>query len=315
MPKLLFATASFNMENFHERRLIENAGFELIFNPNGRRLSEIEITELLDEHVVGMIAGTEPLTRNVIRQAKSLKVISRCGIGLDNVDIDEASQRGIRVYNTPDAPTIAVAELTIGHIISLSRHISSSDRLIRSCQWKPTMGRLIARQTIGVIGFGRIGKHVAQLLEAFGVNVIVYDKVPVSTSSNVKFTEFEQLLHESDIVTLHLPYGSSTHHIIDEKALSLMKPSALLINVARGGLIDEAALYTAIQEKRLAGAALDCFENEPYVGPLLSCENVQVTAHMGSYASEARALMEAEACSSLVRGLREQGLLDCADKG
>ncbi|MBI5448116.1 MAG: phosphoglycerate dehydrogenase [Gammaproteobacteria bacterium] len=309
MSKLLFSTSSFNLDNFKERSIVEAAGFEFIFNPNGRRLTEEEILELLDEQVVGMLAGTEPLTRSVIRKAKSLKVISRCGTGLDNVDLDEAHRQGVRVYNTPDAPTSAVAELTLAHILSLSRYLVKSDKLIHAGNWQSLMGRLIARQTMGVVGFGRVGRQVARLLEAFGAKVLVYDKVKIDLFGKVEFVEFEQLLKESDVVTLHLPYASDAHHLINEKALRIMKTDALLVNVARGGLIDENALYQALKEKRLGGAALDCFESEPYTGPLLDCDNVQMTAHMGSYAKETRAIMEENACSHLVHGLREQGLL------
>ena len=176
------------------------------------------------------------------------------------------------------------------------------------------MGRLIAKQTIGIIGFGRIGRHVAMLLEAFGARVLVYDKCAVLPFGNVKFVALEHLLQDSDIVTLHLPYDSATHHIINEQTLRLMKSTALLVNVARGGLIDENALYAAMKEKRLAGVALDCFEDEPYTGALLSCDNVQMTSHMGSYAHETRAIMEAEACAALVCGLRKSGLLSQKDQ-
>ena len=310
MQKILFTPSSFNRKNIQDFELIQSAGFEFIFNPYGRRLSESEVLDLMDEKVVGLVAGTEPLTQSVINRATSLRVIARCGIGLDNVDLHEASHRGISVYNTPDAPTSAVAELTLAHILSLSRYMVVSHNLIHEVHWKPMMGRLLSKQTVGIIGFGRIGRRVAELLNAFGVNILVYDNAPVSSVSYVQFVALEELLKQSDVITLHIPYAPSTHHMIDEKALSLMKSTALLVNVARGGLIDEAALYTALKAERLAGAALDCFETEPYGGPLLSCGNVQVTAHMGSYAKEARDIMEAEAFSLLVRGLREHGLLN-----
>ena len=311
MSKLLFTTSSFNLNHFHDRHVIEEAGFEFVFNTKGRRLTELEILDMMDDQVVGMVAGTEPLTCAVFEKAQSLKVISRCGIGLDSVDLQAAKSCGIKVYNTPDAPTSAVAELTVGHILSLVRSITASDRLIRAGQWKPIMGRLLEKQTVGIVGFGRIGRKVANLLEAFGANILVYEKTPPLSSNQINFVAFEELLKQSDIVTLHLPYEASTHHIMNEDAIALMKSTALLVNVSRGGLIDEDALLSAINVNRLAGAALDCFEEEPYKGPLLACDKVQITAHMGSYAHETRAIMEAEACSSLVQGLREYGLLQC----
>lgn len=307
--KLLFTTSSFNLDNFLERSAVEAAGFQLILNPFGKRLTESQVSELLDDRVVGIVAGVEPLTRSVLQRAKSLKIISRCGIGLDSVDLEAAKELGITVYNTPDAPTLSVAELTLAHIQSLARRTSECDRAIRQGNWKPLMGCLLARQTVGVIGFGRIGQAVAKLLRAFGAQVLVYDIRSINVGDGVELVSLEYLLSRSDIVTLHIPYAADTHHIINKERLALMKSTALLVNVARGGLIDETALYAALQEKRLGGAALDCFELEPYTGPLLACENVHVTAHMGSYAREAREMMEAEACAALVKGLRHHGLL------
>lgn len=309
MQKLLFTTSSFDLENFAERTTVEAAGFELILNPFGKRLTESQVVELLDDQVVGMVAGVEPLTESVLRGARSLKVISRCGIGLDSVDLAAAKDLGISVFNTPDAPTRSVAELTLAHILSLARRITESDRAIRKGKWQALMGSLLARQTVGVVGFGRIGRLVTHLLQAFDARVLVHDEMSVTPEQGMDVVSLERLLMDSDIVTLHIPYSPSTHHLINAGRLALMKPSALLVNVARGGLIDETALLAALQEKRLAGAALDCFEEEPYSGPLLSCESVQMTAHMGSYAREARAMMEQEACANLVDGLMYHGLI------
>lgn len=309
MRKLLFTTSSFDLKNFAERTAVEAAGFELILNPFGKRLTESQVVEFLDNQVVGMVAGVEPLTESVLRRAKSLKVISRCGIGLDNVNLEAAKKLDISVFNTPDAPTRSVAELTLAHILSLARRIPESDRAIRTGKWQAMMGSLLARQTVGVIGFGRIGRMVTHLLRAFDARVLVHDEISVTPEKGVEVVSLERLMMDSDIITLHIPYSPTTHHLINAERLALMKPSALLVNVARGGLIDETALFAALQEKRLAGAALDCFEVEPYSGSLVDCESVQMTAHMGSYAREARGMMEQEACANLVNGLRHHGLV------
>ena len=281
-----------------------------MLNPFGKRLTEVQATELLDSDVVGMVAGVEPLTEKVIRGASSLKVIARCGSGLDNVDLSVAQRLGISVFNTPDAPTQAVAELTLAHILSLIRRISECDRAIRAAHWKALMGSLLASQTVGVVGYGRIGRKVSRLLQAFGTRVLVCDSAPIGEEEDgIEVVSLETLLSSSDIVTLHLPYSAGTHHFINAKRLSLMKSTARLVNVSRGGLVDEIALIDVLQAGRLQGAALDCFESEPYSGPLSRCENVQLTAHMGSYAREARAMMEAQACDALLHGLRQHGLL------
>ena len=307
MPKLLFTTSTFNLKNFVELESFKSAGFEFILNPYGKRLTEAQVAELLDEHVVGMVAGVEPLTESVINNAKALKVISRCGIGLDNVDLNAAERNNISIFNTPDAPSKAVAELSVAHILSLSRRIAECDRALRRGHWQPLMGSLISKQTVGIVGFGRIGRLVSKILLAMGARVLVYDAIEIKSDIDIETVSLDELLIKSDIVSLHLPYSQDTHHLINAKKLSLMKSHALLINVARGGLIDETALISALNNKIISGAALDCFEDEPYTGPLLECEGVQMTAHMGSYAKEARAMMEAEACASLVKGLKQHG--------
>ena len=168
MNKIIFTTSTFDLANFTEGNTMEDAGFELKLNPFGKRLTEAQVVELLDDEVVGMVAGLEPLTESVLRGAKSLKVISRCGIGMDNVDISVANELNIMVFNTPDAPTRAVAELTLAHILSLTRRITESDRAIRKGKWQAVMGGLLSKQIVGVIGYGRIGRMVANLLQSFG---------------------------------------------------------------------------------------------------------------------------------------------------
>ena len=308
MPKVLFTTSSFDLNNFKEIDLLNSLGFESVINPYGKRLTEDQVAGLLDEDVVGMVAGLEPLTDRVLRGAKGLKVISRCGIGIDNVDTNAVGDLGIALYNTPDAPTRAVAELTLAHILSLSRRISESDRMVRNGEWQSLMGSLLSRQTVGLIGFGRIGKMVKGLLEAFGTEVIFYDKY-YKSDGQLESLSLNELLSLSDIVSVHVPYDTETHHIINADSIRLMKPGAVLINVARGGLIDEKALLEALKSGKLSGAALDCFETEPYDGPLTKLKNVQISAHMGSYAKEARSMMETEACKWLMEGLRKQGII------
>lgn len=310
MPKLLFTTSSFDLANFRERDVAERAGYELVLNPYGKRLTEEQITRFLCDDVVGIVAGLEPLNHAVLGSAQALKVIARCGIGMDNVDLGAAQKLGISVFCTPDAPTQAVAELTLAHLLALVRRVSESDRALRQGRWQPLMGSLLSRQTVGIVGFGRIGKSVGRMLTAFGPRLLVYDAAPVTWAhESLRVVPLKELLAQSDIVTLHVPYMADTHHLIDAAALALMKPGALLVNAARGGLVDEAALLAALESGRLGGAALDCFESEPYSGPLMAFDNVQVTAHMGSYAREARAVMEAEACDALMRGLRQHSLL------
>ena len=308
MSKVLITTSSFSLGNFAQAKSLHDAGISIEVNPHGRRLSEDEVAELVATDVIAILAGLEPLTDRVLSNAKSLRVIARCGTGLDSVDLQAASRLGIDVFNTPDAPTQAVAELTIAHMLNSLRHISTTDSNMRSGKWTPTMGSLLATKTVGLIGVGRIGSAVAKLAQAFGARVIGFDPV-VSSHNSVELLSLDEVLDQSDIVSLHVPINDQTHHIVNASAISRMKPGSIVVNVSRGGLIDESALHDALKSQHLSGAALDCFEDEPYSGPLLQIPGVHVTAHMGSYARETRDLMEVEASTNLVNGLRKRGLI------
>jgi len=308
VSKVLITTSSFSLGNFAQAKSLHDAGISIEVNPHGRRLSEDEVAELVATDVIAILAGLEPLTDRVLSKAKSLRVIARCGTGLDSVDLQAASRLGIDVFNTPDAPTQAVAELTIAHMLNSLRHISTTDSNMRSGKWTPTMGSLLATKTVGLIGVGRIGSAVAKLAQAFGARVIGFDPV-VSSHNSVELLSLDEVLNQSDIVSLHVPINDQTHHIVNASAISRMKPGSIVVNVSRGGLIDESALHDALKSQHLSGAALDCFEDEPYSGPLLQLPGVHVTAHMGSYARETRDLMEVEASTNLVNGLRKRGLI------
>lgn len=307
---ILITTSSFGIKGNAALEKIAAAGLTVKLNPYGRRLSEAEVTELLAvPGLVGMIAGVEPLTRKALSGASGLRVISRCGIGVDSVDLIAAKEFCISVRNTPDAPAIAVAELTLGLMLAMLRRVALADRKIRANAWQQIMGNLLAKQTVGVIGYGGIGRRVARLVHAFGARVVACDSRNVVPEAGVEVCDLDALLAQSDIVSLHLPYTLENHHLIDASALDKMKRGALLLNTARGGLVDEGALVVALQSGHIAGAALDCFENEPYVGPLAQLEQVLLTAHMGSYAHESRQLMELEAAENLLRGLQSTGVI------
>lgn len=290
-------------------RLLETQGFEIVTNPHGRRLTEHEVRALLTPDTAGMVAGVEPLTGDVLRHATGLKVISRCGVGLDSVDLQTARALGIQVFSTPDAPSAAVAELTLGLMLGLLRRISEADQNIRRGVWQPLMGSLMSGKTAGLIGYGRIGTKVGRLVAAFGCRVLAYDIQVPGRETGARLCDLDELLREADIVSLHLPYEAATHHLMDKERIAQMKPGAVLINTSRGGLVDETALLGALKSGRLFGAALDTFEQEPYRGPLAEMPQVLLTAHMGSYAREARAEMETEAVENLVRGLAECGVV------
>jgi D-3-phosphoglycerate dehydrogenase len=302
--RILISPSSFGKENPSPLDALRDAGYEVILNPHGRKLTEDEVVNLvLEAKPVGMIAGVEPLTARVLEQAKDLKVISRCGIGLDNVDLNAARSKGIAVLNTPDAPTEAVAELTIGLIFDLLRRISFLDRELRKGNWRKETGSLLRDRRVGIVGLGRIGKRVAQLLVALSAKVAGTDIKPDFEwlqANQVPLVSLEDLLKESEILCLHVSYTADNKHLIGKKEMGAMREGAYLLNLSRAGVVDEGALYLMLASGHLSGAALDVFDQEPYNGPLTKLDNVVLTPHIGSYAREARLEMEMQAVKNLL---------------
>lgn len=306
--KILISTSSFAEHDKTSLKLLESHGFDVVLNPYGRKLNQEEVVGLAKD-CQGIIAGTEPLTDDVFKQLPTLRAISRCGTGMDSVDLEAARNRGIAVRNTPGAPTQAVAELALGLILNLLRGISFMDRQIRNNSWEKKMGTLLNQKTVGIIGLGRIGRRLAELLKPFEAKILASDPAPDVKwvkKKRVQLVPLEDLLKKSDIVSLHMPYSKENHHFIDMGRLKIMKKGAFLINTSRGGLVDEDALYNMLKEGHLGGAAIDAFEREPYNGPLKELDNVILTPHIGSYALEARVQMELDAAKNLVEMLEEE---------
>ncbi len=283
---------------------LRDAGLEYVINPFGRHLSEEELGDLIAPFGA-LIAGTEPITSAVMDNAPHLKIIARVGIGLDNVDLVESRRRGIAVTYTPNAPAPAVAELTLGVILSLLRGIHHADRQMRGGAWSRVMGRRLAGSTVGVIGVGRVGTRLIRLLRGFSeTNVLANDIAPdreFGRSHGVSWVDKETLFRESDIVSVHVPLTLETRGLVAREELRAMKPTALLVNTARGRIVDEAALASALRERKIAGAAVDVYESEPYTGELTSLENCLLTCHMGSMSEDCRRQMEQEAADDVIR--------------
>ena len=298
MMKVFISTSSFAKDEDRPLDMLKESGLEVSLNPYGRKLSEDEIEGVLHD-VDYLIAGTEPLTQRVLESAKRLKVISRCGTGLDNVDIKAADKLGIKVYNTPYGPTLSVAELTIGLIFDMLRRISKMDRDVRSGVWEKYTGNLLIEKKVGIIGFGKIGQKVAELLMPFGCEIVCYDIRKEDKELKIKIASSDEILRTSDIISIHV---SSKEQIIGREEFKKIKKGAWINNVSRGGVIDESELYKALKKGHLSGAALDVFEQEPYAGPLKELDNVILTPHIGSYAKEGRINMEIEAVKNVLNG-------------
>ena len=299
---VLITTSSFSAGGFDKNIKVVN-------NPYKRRLSEIEVIELIEIHQpVGILAGVEPLTKKVMEKAVNLKVISRCGIGLDSVDLDAAKELNISVLNTPDAPKEAVAELALGMILSVLRNIPALDRNIRNGNWKGPKGLLLENRTVGIIGCGRIGSRLSEMLKPFGCSLKGYDP-KVKAHEQINMIGLDELIEKSDIITLHIPLSASTKNILSGERIRKMKRGAILINTSRGGLVDEEVLYEMLFNGHLYGAALDCFMEEPYTGKLKVLDNVVLSPHMGSSTFKTREIMERSAVDNLMAELKRRHVL------
>ncbi|MEO5359373.1 MAG: phosphoglycerate dehydrogenase [Nitrospirota bacterium] len=299
MKKVKIAITTTSFGKYDEKPLLPlRAGFEITLNPYGRKLKKEETIEVC-RGCVGVIAGTEPLSADVLDSLPDLRVISRCGTGLDNVDMTAAKRLGIEVFNTPDAPTRAVAELTLGMILNLLRKINVMDSSVRTGRWDKLMGNLLSGKNIGIIGFGRIGKASASLLQSLGCTIAFTDPLVEETPPFQKLS-LSELLDFADIVIIHV---SAKDMIMGAAQIARMKRGGWLINVSRGGTVDEEALFESLKSSHLRGAAIDVFEREPYDGKLKELKNTILTPHIGSYAVESRVEMEKLSTENLLKGL------------
>jgi D-3-phosphoglycerate dehydrogenase / 2-oxoglutarate reductase len=299
--KILIGPSSFAATDKTPMDKLIDAGYGVVDNPYKRKLTKEELLNLSKDDVVGLIAGLETIDREVLEKSH-IQVVSRVGAGISNVDIEAAHDLGVRVFNTPDAPTDAVAELTIGALLSLLRMIPQMDQALHDGQWQKRIGLQLRGKTLVIIGFGRIGRRVTELLFPFGVKILIVDPyVDESACAGYRKITLRAALPEADVITIH----SSGHDcIIGEKEFAIMKKGAYLLNVARGGVISELSLIKAIENRTVAGAWLDTFEEEPYKGPLCGYQNVVLTPHVGSYTAECRLQMENEAVDNLLNYLK-----------
>jgi D-3-phosphoglycerate dehydrogenase len=306
MAKALITTVPFGDKNRLPLEMLDDAGIQYLINPHNTRLTEEQLADMVTDFDV-IIAGTEKITDKVMGRATNLKLISRVGVGLDGVDLMAAKRRGIRVSYTPEAPGPAVAELTLGLMLTLLRSVHVSNAQMHQGKWQRIFGRRLAEITIGVIGVGRIGTRVLRRTRSFGTpRILVNDLVPnyeLSREFKLDWVTKEQIYSEADIITLHLPLTRLTKNMIRRDQLMAMKGDAMIINTARGGIINEQDLYEVMKSGHLSGAAIDVFEHEPYAGPLAQIDRCLLTAHMGSMSVDCRTRMEIEATDEAVRFL------------
>ena len=309
--KVFISTVPFGQLDHKSFDLMDDAGINYVVNPLGRKLREEDLVDQLKDIDV-LIAGTEPLTASVLSQTNRLRLIARVGIGLDSVDLLAAKEQGISVSYTPDAPSAAVSELTISLMLNLLRSVHLSNQELHRGEWHRHLGRRLEDCTIGIIGAGRIGARVIRHLSGFGCRKVLVNDIAKSIEQDIcapyEWQDKNTIYREADVISIHVPLTNLTRDMISRAELQMMKPDAVLINTARGGIVNETALFEMLTNGALAGAAVDTFENEPYSGPLAELEQCILTAHIGSMTADCRARMEIEATQEAIRFLTGQPL-------
>jgi len=289
-------------------KVLKENGLKITYEP---QITPDQIKERIGEFNIIIVRSRTKLTKELIEKADKCKIIARVGVGLDNIDEDTAKAKNIRVINAVEGAMTAVAELVLGLMFALARQIPRGDSGIRNGEWlkKELKGTELKGKYLGLIGCGNIGKRLGRLAKGLNMNIIGYDVIPIdpefAKEVGLMKTDLDTLLQSSDYVSIHVPLLDSTYHMIDAKKLAIMKPTAKIINTSRGGVIDEKALYDAIKNGNLGGAALDVFEKEPATdSPLTTLPNVILTPHIGAQTKEAQSLAANVIAEKIIQILR-----------
>ncbi|HOM25919.1 MAG TPA: phosphoglycerate dehydrogenase [bacterium] len=289
--------------------ILVNEGFEV---KEAGKVSSEELIDMITPYDVLIVRSGTKVTKEVIEKGEKLKIIGRAGVGLDNIDIEAATLNGVIVMNAPEGNTISAAEHTIGLIFSLARNIPAANQTLKNGKWekKKFLGTELYGKTLGIIGLGRIGKRVASMAKGIGMKVVGYDpyvKEEVIRDLGVTMLNFEGVLKQSDIITFHLPLKDETYHLISDKEFEIMKDGVMIVNCARGGIIDEEALVRYLKKGKIKGAALDVFEKEPIESsPLFEFENVIVTPHLGASTKEAQVNVACQLATQIVDAIKKK---------
>ena len=290
--------------------ILQKNGLKITYEPE---ITPDQIKEKIGNYEIVIVRSRTKITKEMIEKANMCKIIARVGVGLDNIDVDAAKSKGIRVINAVEGAMNAVAELVLGLMLSLAREIPRADREIRNGNWlkKELMGSELSGKYLGIVGLGNIGKKLARHAKSLNMNIIGYDVIPIpddfSREVGLVKTDLDTLLSSADYISFHVPFTPETHHLVNAQRLGKMKKTAYIINTSRGEIIDEEALYNVLKDGRLAGAALDVFEKEPATGNrLATLPNVICTPHIGAQTREAQALAAnviAEKIIMILRGV------------
>jgi D-3-phosphoglycerate dehydrogenase / 2-oxoglutarate reductase len=297
--KIAISTSAFGSNSPEAMQLLRDKGVGIRSNPFGRRLTEAEIIEHL-QGVDGLLAGLEPLNENVLSKSGSLKAIARVGSGVANIDFKAVEKYGIKVSNTPDGPTFAVAEMTLTALLSILRDLPRINARMHGGEWPKKVNRSLSGKTLLIVGFGRIGRKVAELARAFQTKILVCDPRDVVLPRETQKVSMTEGLKMADIVSLHV---DGEGEIIGEKEFELMKNDVIILNSARGALINEVSMIKNLKNEKIFGAWFDAFWDEPYEGELQKFDNVILTPHTSTYTEVCRATMEFNAVQNILNDL------------
>lgn len=289
--KILVTPRAFAKSGMEQIERLRKEGWEVHVNETGKSYTKEEFISYAKD-VDGIIIGVDLADKEMLDQCPNLKAIAKYGVGVDNIDMEYAQKKGIKVSRTIGSNSLSVAEHAMGLIFTLAKNTYSAVQDVKNGNWNKVYGFELQGKTIGIIGFGNIGKNLARLAQGMNMKVMAYDAIPIDAEytekNHITIAEYEQLLKESDVISVHMPLTAETKDMIDKKAFAIMKSNAIVINAARGGIINEADLYEALMNKRIAGAGFDVFTQEPPKdSPLLKLNNFILTPHTASKTKEA----------------------------
>ena len=306
--KIKITPSSFGVSSNEPLDILNKNFLNIELNKFNRKLT---IDELIDfaQDADGIIAGTEIYNKKVLDNLGNLRVISRLGVGLDSIDLNEAKIKDIKIYKSQTTPAPAVAELTLSLMLDVARKISNQNQNIKNGIWKKEMGVLLRNKTLGIIGLGNIGKNIVKLVAGFHFDIIAFDEyqdVEFAKKYKITYCSLDEVISRSDIITVHLSLNEKTNRLIGKNYLHKTKEGLILINTSRGEIIDEDVLYNLLKSNHIYGAGLDVFSEEPYYGPIKDLDNVVLTPHIAAYAKEIRIQMEIESALNLIKGINEK---------
>ena len=292
--KVFIATSSFNENPGNFKKEIEIENYEFLKNPLKKKLTNQQLIKYAKDCEY-IIAGTENYNKDTINKLSKLKYLFRMGSGVDNVDTNYLKKKKIKFFKSKVTPEIAVAELIVGYVLSFYRNIHEHDKNLKYKIWKKKMGYIFNGKTLGIIGYGKVGKHIHKILENFGIKILINDKKKI----NQKNTKLDKLIKNSDIITVNINH-TTKQKLLNRQKLNLCKKNCLIINTSRPEVIDNDYLYKLLKKNKILGACMDVFDKEPYYGKFTKLNNVILTPHIGSYSKEIRSAMEQEALKSIL---------------